>query len=407
MALKQNIFLKILLLELLCYVPLAIIAGNVLPPIGFLKIHWIYIGLTFIVALLTLIQYNHSGGLLLVIFFFIVAQLTTGITFSASGFVDFIAGPLVFIAVVSIVVDDVGVSILKKKRKKMLIFFALPIVLALLQYVKILPLEFMNARYVNVTQYGTEILQRVNGFLYHGIELVVIIFFFFACIIIPESGLKVYFILALMILAEFVTIIKAGILAAMMFSGYYAYFIDRRLRSLKSIAIGIAVVLGFSVIYTLIPDLQNRRFDFNLDHFRFDNQLFTGRGYIWNVYIEGLKDFSWLQILFGGGFGSAPTIFEAHAIGPINWSPGTHNTLLELLINGGLFAVLLLTLIHIKQYEKITSYFRAKSSAVRLYYISVLVIPLLTIGLTAPITSMFIYWCGLSAVVLTFKVKFQ
>lgn len=407
MALTKNNLLKILLLELLCYVPIAIIAGNVLPPIGSLKIHWIYIGLTFMVAFLLLILNNHSAGLLIVISLFIAVQLITSIKFSIPDFVDFISGPIVFIAVVNILMDDIDVSRLTRIRRKMLFFLAVPIVIALLQYIKILPLEFMNARYVNVTLYGTEILARVNGLLYHGIELVVIIFFFFASIIIDRSGIKIYLILLLMILAEFMTIIKAGIIAAMMFAGFYAYFIDRRLRSLKSIVVGIVVVLGFSFVYALIPDIESHHFDFDLKHFRFENQLFTGRGYIWNVYIDGIRHFNFLQILFGGGFGSAPTIFEAHAIGVVNWSPGTHNVLLELLVNGGLFAVLLLCLIHLKQYKKVMLYFQEKSLVVKRYYIAILLIPLLTIGLTAPITSMFIYWCGLSAVVLTFKVKFQ
>ena len=407
MAVTKNIILKLLLLELLCYVPVAIIAGNVLPPIGFLKVHWIYIGVTFIIALLLITLNNHSAGLLVIIFLFIGVQLMTAIKFSLPDFVDFISGSIVFIAVVNILRDDIDVSRLKRIRRKVLFFLAVPIIIALLQYIKILPLEFMNAKYVNVTLYGTEILQRVNGFLYHGVELVVIIFFFFTSIVIARAGLKAYLILLLMILTEFITIIKAGIIAAMLFAGFYAYFVDRRFRSLKSIVIGIIVVLGFSFVYTLIPDIKSQHLDFDPNHLRFEDQLFTGRGYIWNVYIDGIKDFNFLQILFGGGFGSAPTIFETHAIGVVNWSPGTHNVLLELLVNGGLFAVLVLCIIHLKQYKKITSYFREKSPVVKPFYIAILLIPLLTVGLTAPITSMFVYWHGLSAVVLTFKAKFE
>ena len=247
MAVTKNIILKLLLLELLCYVPVAIIAGNVLPPIGFLKVHWIYIGVTFIIALLLITLNNHSAGLLVIIFLFIGVQLMTAIKFSLPDFVDFISGPIVFIAVVNILRDDIDVSRLKRIRRKVLFFLAVPIIIALLQYIKILPLEFMNAKYVNVTLYGTEILQRVNGFLYHGVELVVIIFFFFTSIVIARAGLKAYLILLLMILTEFITIIKAGIIAAMLFAGFYAYFVDRRFRSLKSIVIGIIVVLGYSI----------------------------------------------------------------------------------------------------------------------------------------------------------------
>lgn len=406
MAVAKNIALKILLLELLCYVPVAIIAGNVLPPVGGLKIHWIFIGLTFVIAFLLVTLNNRAAGLLTLIFAFVGLQLITAIKFSLPAFIDFISGPIVFIAVVNVMTEDIDLRRLARIRKRLLLFLSLPIIIALLQYIKILPLEFMNARYVNVTLYGTEILERVNGFLYHGIELVVIIFFFFACIIIGRSGLKVYIILVVMVLAQYITIIKAGIIAAMLFAAFYGYLIDRQFRSFKSIVVGIIVLLGFSFVYTLIPDLENKHLEFDPNRFRFEDQLFTGRGYIWNVYIDGLRDFDLLQIIVGGGFGSAPTIFEANAIGVVNWSPGTHNVLLELLVNGGLFAVFLMYMIHLKQYKKVISVFQEPTTVIKRYYLAILVIPLLTIGLTAPITSMFVYWCGLSAVVLTFKVKF-
>jgi hypothetical protein len=406
MEARKNFIFKLFLLELISYVPIAIIAGNVLPPIGFIKIHWIYIGVIFLLALLILLSKRRSSGQLLLIFLFLLIQLVVSIKFSIIDFIDFISGPIVFIAVVNTIVEDeIDIKSFQKTIRKMLFFLGIPIVIAFLQYLNIVPLELLNAEYVNVTIYGSEKIERVNGFLYHGIELAVIIFFFFTSILILKSSLNSYVILLLMIFAEFITTIKTGIISAILFTGYFSYLIDRRLRLLKSILIFIIIILGFSYMYTLIPDIQENRFRFNSSQFKFDDQLFTGRGYIWNTYIQGITHFDFFQIFFGAGFGSAPTIFEQNSTNRVEWSAGTHNQLLELFINGGLFAIILMFSIIRKQYQKLTEFFSEGRSIFSKYFIGILIIPLITMGVTSPIMSMFIYWCGLCLTILSLRLK--
>lgn len=211
-----------------------------------------------------------------------------------------------------------------------------------------------------------------------------------------------------MIFFEFITIIKSGILTAILFTGYFAYFIDQRLRSFKSIAIACLVIFGFSYVYILIPDIKEQRLNFDGRFFQFEDQLFTGRGFIWNTYIRGIKDFTIPQVIFGGGYGSAPVIFTRNLIGNVaqrQWAPGPHNQLLELFVNGGLFAIWLISIILIKQYKKLAEIFKENKGLFTKYYLGVILIPLFAMGITAPIMSMYIYWCGLSTVILSLKLK--
>lgn len=411
MAIKKNILSEILLLELLCYVPIAIICGNILPPVGFLKIHWIYIGVVFILTFLVLGKNRQYNLLLIIIFLFALIQSFTSIKFSVPDYIDFISGPLLFIAIVNICVSDkIDLHRLRRYRKKLLIGFAVPIAIAFLQLVKILPLEFLNATYVNVTIYGNEVLERVNGFLFHGIELAIIIFFFFVNIGLLTTHLKMYSVLGVMIFFEFITIIKTGIITAILYAGYFSYFIDNQLRSFKSIIIGCLLIFGFSYIYILIPDIQEQRFTFDERTLKFEDQLFTGRGFIWNTYIRGIKDFSFLQVLFGAGYGSAPIIFRENLIGNVaqlTWSPGPHNQLLELFVNGGLFAIWFIIFVLRKQYKKLSAIFAMNQPMFYKYYLGIVLIPLMAMGLTAPIMSMYVYWCGLSTVIISLKLKFS
>ena len=410
MVTRRNI-IELILLELLCYVPVAIILGNVLPAIGPFKIHWIYIGLVFFVTLISLAKHVGAHSILFLIVIFGIIQYFIGIEFSLPAFVDFISGPLLFIAVVNLITSDKhSLNQIRRYRRKILFGFAIPISIAFLQLLKVLPLEFLNATYVNVTIYGSEVIERVNGFLFHGIELATMIFFFFISIGVVRSHLKMYFLLAIMIFFEFITIIKSGILTAILFTGYFAYFIDQRLRSFKSIAIACLVIFGFSYLYILIPDIKEQRLNFDGSAFKFEDQLFTGRGFIWNTYIRGIKDFTIPQIMFGGGYGSAPEIFTRNLIGNVaqrKWAPGPHNQLLELFVNGGLFAIWLIAVILIKQYQKLALIFSDNKGRFTKYYLGVVLIPLFAMGITAPIMSMYIYWCGLSTVMLSLKLKFS
>src|SRR5690606_33061014 len=92
-----------LLLELMRYVPIAVIAGNLLPALGSVKIHWLYVGLVFVVTIIVLIRHKSINNLFLIIILFGFIQAFFGMKFSIIDYIDFISGPLLFIAVVNLV----------------------------------------------------------------------------------------------------------------------------------------------------------------------------------------------------------------------------------------------------------------------------------------------------------------
>jgi O-antigen ligase len=114
--------------------------------------------------------------------------------------------------------------------------------------------------------------------------------------------------------------------------------------------------------------------------------------------------------LFGYGFGSAPTLFKqgmTNTRDVVNKiTPGPHNQFLEFFVNGGLFALWLIFYILKKQYRKLKWLFNRNKTVLN-YYLGVILIPLIIMGITAPIMSMFVYWCGLSMFVIGLKLKFS
>ncbi|MBK7816793.1 MAG: O-antigen ligase family protein [Sphingobacteriaceae bacterium] len=267
----------------------------------------------------------------------------------------------------------------------------------------------MNATYVNITIFGTEKVLRVNGFLFHGIELAVIIFFFFVNIALFRKTSNVYILFVVMVALEFMTKIKSGIMTSILYLGFFTYLIDEKYRFIKASVFAAVIILSISFIYILIPDIETNRLNFDFRHFKFEGQLFTGRGFIWNVYITSLKTIDTWQVLFGCGYGSAPDMFRQGATNTMaavsKIAPGPHNQLLELFVNGGLFAMWFIFYILKKQYSKLKKLFNNK--VVLKYYLAVILIPIVIMGLTAPIMSMFIYWCGLSMFVISLKLKFS
>jgi hypothetical protein len=408
MLVRRSIFFELLLLELMCYVPLVIIAGNIFPPIGPLKIHWIYIGVVFLLTLLLFVKNRRLHGFLLLICSFVGIQIMVANEFYIKDFIDFMSGPMLFILVVNMVCySTISRDTFDRYRKKFLVCAAVPIGIAFLQFVKVMPLEILNANYVNVTIFGSEKIERVNGFLFHGIELAVIIFFFFANIGLFRSGTNAYVVFLIMIGLEFMTRIKSGIMSSVVYLGFFTYFIDKKYRIIKASAFGIAIVLGLSSIYVLIPDIKFQRLNFDAAHFKFPGQLFTGRGYIWNVYLKGLRQIDIWQTLFGYGFGSAPGLFKQNSelVSVTKVLPGPHNQFLEFFINGGLFAIWFIFYILSRQYNKLKRLFNRNKTVLN-YYLGVILIPLVMMGLTAPIMSMFIYWCSLSMFIVGLKLKF-
>ena len=167
---KQSNIFEIILLELLSNVPVILILGNILPPLGGLKIHWLYLGVVFLNTLILLCKSKRALILLVIIFVFSLVHVLISIKFSISEFIDFLAGPLLLIAVVNIVISNkFEESKLRYFKTKLLLSFSVPVLIGFFQYIGIMPLEFLNAKYVNATVFGSMEIERINGYLFHGI----------------------------------------------------------------------------------------------------------------------------------------------------------------------------------------------------------------------------------------------
>ena len=199
MKIKKDVFLDLLFLELICYTPAAIILGNIFSPIAGLKVHWIYIGIIFVLSILLLVKYNRAVSLGFVILGSLFFQGFNSIDFSIKEFIDFISGPFLLIAVVDTACySNISIDSFIYYKDKFIAISMVPIFISVLQYFDFLPLEFMNASYVNVTIFGSEKIERVNGFLYHGVELAVLIFFVFVILALNSSSFRVYFLFLIM-----------------------------------------------------------------------------------------------------------------------------------------------------------------------------------------------------------------
>ena len=200
---NKNVIFELILLELLSYVPLVLILGNILPPIGNIKLHWLYLGVLFLNTLVLLLQSKRSVAFLFLIFLLLPIHILVSLGFSVGEFIDFIAGPLLLIAVVKIVTKDrLDLNRVRHFRTKLLFSFSVPVFIAFFQYIRLLPLEFLNARYVNATIFGSEVVERVNGYLFHGIELAVIIFFLFVNLSFFTRNRLTYLLFFMMVFLE-------------------------------------------------------------------------------------------------------------------------------------------------------------------------------------------------------------
>ena len=395
---------------LLVFTPLLIIIGNISPPVGPLKVHWIFFGTLFMLSLLVMIKSRPNIEFLFILTLILIIQLIVSVNFNIKEYIDYISGPIAFIILVNIIVNEGrNRNLLKLLWSLFLLLLSIPVIIAMLQYLKILPLEFLEAKYINVTKFEGGEIQRVNGFLFHGIELSIIIFFLFLNIAVMAKTIKKYFFFLLMIVMEYVIIIKSAILLAIAFFVYHALIIEKRFKPLKLLIVVIISVAAFPILFRLIPDLQLDRFQYDFENKLFDPQLFTGRGRIWNVYIKAISNFDIWQILFGSGFGSFPIIFKQNATSDLwhlaRWTPHPHNQLLDYFINGGLVWIFLISFVFYTQYKKLKVIF-VNNQSFKKYYWGIVLLPIFIVGLTHPIMNMFIYWSCLGFTMVGLYLKF-
>jgi hypothetical protein len=395
----------VLFLELLSLSPILMILGNVVPPFP-LKVHFITFGITFLLICLFLSQYRSKKWLIYVaIIYFLLQFFLSG--FHLKDFIDFFFGPFVFISMFDIYINGrVSKDTLFKYQKRFFILMWIPMSISLLQYFGISPLTFWNATYINYSRVDGIETPRPNGFLYHGSELSIIIFFVAIKQLIKSNRFFIFQGLIILLIA-YGTYYKA-LTATILLLVIYYYTIIHPVKGFqwtsiifkneKKIyqAILSIFIIGVLILVYKLTFLNQKEI--------FDPQLLTGRGSLWNVYLQAIKNFSFFEWLFGAGIGSEAILFKQFAtpelyyplkVDPsIDLAPDGHNAILSTFLNvgiiGSLLYVFLFKIVH-SQISNLKKMIKEKA-----IFFLIFVIAIFTLGITIPIFKNAIFWIALS-----------
>jgi O-antigen ligase len=321
--------------------------------------------------------------------------------FSFLAFINYISGVIVFIYLTAwgdnrYIYNKYIVKISKIVDMYFCICL-LPGLIAILQGFGLVPLSILNFKFVNYTIWDGETLQRANGYLHHGIELTVIIYFaaiYFLHLKFRDSlSLKLIFMLFILVVLYFLRLKSAIFLFVFLFG---VYFVPKRFK--VNMPRLIILLLGLFIVEFVI---SNRPFTMALldGRLQFNEELFTGRGGIWNVYLKAVQNFNWLEIIFGYGFGSSSSLFSKYSYG--NWNidyiPGPHNLVLDVMINGGVVYIITLFLL---LYKTLKIYY-ARLFDTR--FTLSLLLPIIVLGVTSPLFNLFVFWVSLAFILIAFK----
>ncbi|MGB0403688.1 MAG: hypothetical protein ACPGEG_06275 [Salibacteraceae bacterium] len=387
--------------ELVSLSPIAIVLGNLLPPIG-LRIHYFLFGILFIISCIWLASNAHKKWILYVSGFYLIVQATLW-EWNIKSYIDFFFGPFILMVLLDIYWKNlIPTKKLKEYTNRFVILAMVPISIAVLQFIGILPFQFLDADYVNFRIYsdGTR-TPRPNGFLYHGSELCIIIYYM-AVMQIHRNAKLALPLLGLFLFFGYTTLYKSILGTLIILILFYIVFIDRQVfgkikvwtanRLYSYLSFGTLLVAAILIGYFSIVYSYTGRF--------FHDQLLTGRGAIWNIYFEGIKDFSVWNVLFGSGVGSEFSIFKNYATPelfyPLRISPilydvhGTHNTLLSIFINSGIVGVGFIISIFYFIFKDLNGLIKDRQFKKKV--IAFIIIPVFTFGITIPILEMAIFW---------------
>lgn len=402
---------SVLLLHLLSFSPIFVILGNVLPAFG-LKVHQYAFGLAFLLILQVLSFYKNGQSFLLICLLLVGLQLLGNSDFSPSAYIDFFFGPSLLMVVTLMLKSDLLSEKLMIRLKWQFVLSALiPISIASLQYFDLLPFKILNADYVNYTQIDGVWTPRINGFFYHGNELV-ILSFFTALIIVygakANHGLMIMFALVgFAVLTRYKSLVATSALCFMVYAIFMnqkgAQFLQRVTRKQFAqfgwafIVVAIAAVGVFMYV-----NIQTMGVPFK-------NEMLTGRGGIWGVYFKAMQQYAYQHHLIGPGIGSAKIQFQFYAtpqqyyplsVNPdLDVWPHPHNPWLGYYLNAGISGIILLFFV-LNQWTNV--YFsKVRMGAENAFGFAAIALPFLTFGVTIFITQMALYWVCLCFVLIT------
>jgi hypothetical protein len=405
-------YLSLLLLELLSLSPILILLGNIVPPFP-VKVHFIGFGLIFLLSLFFLALKAEKKWLIYLILLYGIYNFAIG-EFHLKDFFDFFFGPMVLLCLFDILFNErlPPESTVKYQRRFYRLLW-LPIIISTLQFFDIMPLTLWNATYINSSLIDGVWIPRPNGFLYHGSELAIILFFV-ALFQYFRSETSAFWTLLALILMAAMTYYKAITLSIFLLLLYFLAFINRGKLSQFSIISkkrlfaygGLILFIAFIAAYLIFSTIYKHT------GYYLPQQLLTGRGAIWNIYSDAIKDFAVHEYLLGNGIGSTYALFREYATPENYWplsiypklkfAPDGHNALLNVFINTGILGLLFFAFLFKMVHTQIKRWPHYRKRH-RYFYFAFFILPIISIGITIPIYDMAIFWCCLGFLLLEWR----
>ncbi len=405
--------LQVWILVLCGITPFLLVFGNIAPPLGGFKIHWFTNGFTTLLICISLFfllkKWLYKAAFLGV---FLVANVIFSINTSITELLNTLSGPLIFVYFIILVEKDL--LIIKGAREILYIFVLtsmVPIMIAILQFIGILPFNIWAFNAINITRPFGEPIQRVNGYLYHASELANIAFFIFTILVIMLRRIYIAPLFLFFFAFQIILLIKSSIGGFLILTTYLLVCpikFDWQVRNLSKIA----AVLGAALVILLFGDhlmhfaVDKFLPDSTRNQFYLSPDIFTGRGRIWSIYFYGIaKYFSPMNFIFGGGFGASKHMFdlilpETGILWVADFTPHPHNEFLHLFVNGGAVFMGLYVAVFLWCSKVIKKFNR---TPYRLNPITLIVF--ITAGMTVPISDRFVFWLAFSFLLIAFRLK--
>lgn len=400
----------IIFLELLSLTPLFILLGNVAPPIP-TKLHFIGMGLLFLTSLFILLNNPKKKWYVYFLGFYLIIQLFQDY-WDIKSFIDLFFGSSILICTLDIIANPILTEqTLNKYTKRFLGLLWIPIAIAVLQYLQVLPITFWNASYINYAYSADGVATpRPNGWLYHGSELSIILCFAVLFQFFKKEKEAFWMIIGILIIS-LMTYFKAIVGCVGLLFLYYLSYVNKGTLSNFRI-ISKPWLLFFIVMGGVIVSFFAINYFRTVHHytgFYFPDQMLTGRGTIWNIYLDAIDEFSIFNYFFGAGAGASFKLFTEYAT-PENFYPlristktdvayDPHNALLSIFISSGIIGLGFFLFLYRMILSQIKRWYPNPTWNKKVL-VGVILIPLITIGITIGIFDMAIYWCCLSMLLI-------
>lgn len=408
---KQN-SIHLIFLELVSITPILIILGNVVPPIP-IKIHHMGLGIIFLIMIWALMTDPYKKWILYIAGAYTLIQFTHD-QWYLKGLIDFFFGPFALLLLLDILVNSrLPKATLRKYERRFYYLLWVPIGIAVLQYFSLLPIKFWNATYVNFAFFGDLAIPRPNGLLYHGSELSVIICFVALYQFFKKENNAVWMFI-LIIAVAFMTYFKALMGCVLLLFLYYILFVNRGILSQFKLISKKRIMLLITCMIIVLAAVAFQFF--SMVHYYsgyiFPRDMLTGRGAIWNIYLERVKDFTFWNYLFGNGMGSSFDIFADYASAD-TWyllasDPNadtdydTHNAVLSVFINSGIVGLAFIFYLFRMVWNQVKKWAPGTSWNKTVFF-GIFILPLFTIGITIPIYENAIFWISLGFLIQRWK----